>query len=134
MRAQSLRDFFCVLFVGLGILSPGLAHSTGSVRFNSTTTYYVNYHFTGIAFGKAVKSVLIHTGALEVCPWQNYGQPFWVDEQNIEMKRNGDHFNARAVVTGFSSSAGVSLSGVMAQYWILFEDGSKQVTAPALIP
>src|SRR4051812_41460987 len=99
-----------------------------ATHYSGNRTYFTQYDFSAQAFGKQVKSVIVHTGVLERgCS----GESYWSDVKNVPMERHGNHFNARAMVTGATDSGCTSANGAIAQYWVTFEDGSTLITTPA---
>ncbi|WP_437733490.1 hypothetical protein [Sorangium sp. So ce1335] len=93
--------------------------------------YFTQFHFTGQAFGKKVKSVKVHAGALQrACDDSIY----WLHVQDLDMTERDGKFNARAVLVGFSDIGCDANLGAIVQYFVTFEDGSTMITQPAMIP
>jgi hypothetical protein len=112
----------------MALLSSGSAYAT---HYSGTDIHFVQYHFTSVAFGKKVRSVIVHTGVLQrSC---SVGE-IWTDVKDITLSNKGDHFNTRATLTASISSGCMSSEGVLAQYFVTFDDGSTLVTSPALVP
>lgn len=110
--------------------SPALATSG-----HETSTYFVRFHFTASAFGKGVAAVYAHAGVRTIPPhsWQDRSE-IWKYVRHVEMKRFGDHFFAKAPLTGGGGSDGEVDLGPVVQYWVYFEDGSELITEAVPVP
>ncbi|WP_434042731.1 MULTISPECIES: hypothetical protein [Sorangium] len=116
-----------------GALAPFLISVTAfATHVSIVLHFFTQFHFTGQAFGKKVKSVKVHAGSLQrACN----GSTYWLNIQDLDMTARDGKFNARAVLVGFSDVFGCDKNlGAIAQYFVTFEDGSTMITQPAMIP
>ena len=96
--------------------------------------FYTTYHYSGVAYGKTVKSVRVHTGVykeiISNIPTLTTSST-WESVQDIDLSSVGDHFfgkqsfSARSKYNERGSSTPI---GVAVQYWVQFVDGSSLVS------
>jgi hypothetical protein len=103
--------------------------------YSTTYKYDVHYHFSDIAWGKRVKAVYVHTGALGEEHYLDTGRKSftWRNVQHVPMSHVGDHFSADLSVTGETGGGAGAYHVInrapVVQYWLYFEDGTSSITA-----
>ena len=109
--------------------------------YGTESTYSVKYDFSGRAWGKEVASVTVHTGVLiELRDASGVNRPelFWQDIQDVVMLRSGDRFAADATVIGVAGGGTghdyTADLGPVAQYWVVFADGSRLISEVVSVP
>lgn len=110
------------VFLGLfGWVSEAKA-TAESCRFH----YFANLHFSHVAFSKNVNTVYAHVGALTELPNENtYG---WSNVQHIELHPSRNGFAGKTEIVGHSFLNHIYNHGVVIQYWVSFEDGTRLIT------
>jgi hypothetical protein len=127
------------LFLTFGLLAFS-SHRADATWYGQSFEYNVAYHFNGVAWGKQVKTVYVHTGALIELRDYNSDQvrTRWEDVKHIQMEYVNDHFEAATVIIateGGGTGSEYSINkGPVVQYWVTFVDGSSVITDTVAIP
>jgi hypothetical protein len=118
------------LFLAAAVVSLSVSgFQANASSFYTSDHYFALFHFDAVAWGKAVRSVKVHTGVLEQAAFSDSGNgQYWADVQDILMVKVGDHFFAKAKLDGFSQSHNDSNLGPVVQYFVEFEDGTSMIT------
>jgi hypothetical protein len=112
-----------------------IASSAYATTVSGSKVYFLDYNFSGNAYGRAVKSVMVHTAILRSnsgCP--SNVSPYWDSVQDVQMKQVGDHFFAQARLSVAASECAPTVEGPIVQYWVTFQDGSSYQSNPARVP
>lgn len=118
-----------IAFAGITLGAASMLSTAASASsFNCSHEFFIQAHFSKQAFGKEVAGVYAHVGAYQKeANWKG-GKYFWDDVQHVELKDQGQHYEARIKVNARSSYEDVYNDGARIQYWVYFKDGSEQVT------
>jgi hypothetical protein len=100
--------------------------------YSGNYEYLAKYNYSGVAFGKKVKSVMLHTGVVRE---EKSSMPtptdykYWANVTDIEMTPVGDHFYAKndfKNLMGSVTEVGFMLPvAIGAQYWVTFDAKMK---------
>ena len=119
----------------LSVLMLGFSLSAQASDIPYSEAYFCTLHFTKIAYGKSVKSVMAHTG-LDTCreefdPVLNKAvfKNYWDRIKNIDLRETADgtHFEGKVILTGTSTAYNRCGLKPSLQYWISFDDGSSKI-------
>jgi hypothetical protein len=97
--------------------------------------YYVQFHFSAVAWNHPVKSVKFHAN-VQFTDHCHHVSEVKVRDRNghvAEMKRKDGYFNARCIITAMNDGCR-QIEHPIVQYEILFEDGTTYLTPVEEIP
>ena len=126
---------FTVIAVGAISLVWALAAQASIMDFDRT--FYCNFHFDQVAWGKPVQSVMAHTGAWLKHPAftpDHRNRVEWVDVQDIALEKRGDHFFGKAMIDAqvYYGSLAVEDRPIV-QFWVNFADGTSTILPETFI-
>ncbi len=108
-----------------------LSSHSFATSWKSDIVYFVRAHYSAVAFGKPVQSVMVHTGVLEQDGpgWMGAREIFyWTDSKDIFLQQKGDHFAGQYLLEASSSKFGPFVKYPVVQYWITFTDGTRTIS------
>lgn len=130
MNKRLLNLMLLVLFV-----SPSFRSKAHADIEEQRVRCFQQFHFSKFAFGKEVKSVKVHTGALMKQTVHSRDQEMWTNIQDIQMQSTEFGFFAKAMFdasTYFNYNRNaqflVNLEAPVVQYWIEFMDDSTLIS------
>lgn len=124
-----MKNILVIAAVGIATISS--AHATTEA---GQFVFFAKYNFSKVAFGKPVKSVMIHTGVLVQPGCSSSSGAYWDNVQDKVMFDAVDHFQAEDVKFVTRANECNSVKGVIVQYWVTFTDSSTLQTNPAMVP
>lgn len=128
-----------VLVLALSPLAVSCSAPTNDAQVASIVdghhNYYVDLHFSANAYGKAVKSVLAHTGVELRYPEFTRRPSRWESVKDVSLAKAGESFFGRVHLKATSTSGSFTISATpVVQYFIEFTDGTSRITDVAALP
>lgn len=107
--------------------------SSASFASNIPTQDHValcNLHYSKVAYGKEVGSVLVHVG-LQNCPLS--GDSFCSDVKDIDLENSGEAFTGQVRLDAYRPAYDRCAPTPAIQFWINFKDGSSKIENAVLV-